>query len=380
MKSIFDENKQWIDETWAKLDKKLKRVAVKSRDKIPYTTVNGEHDNCMETRPTWWTNGFWGGLMWIMYLGTKDDAYQETALRAEKLMDAALEDYKALHHDVGFMWHIVSGVNYRLNGDKKSGARNFYAAATLAARFNITAGYIRAWNGAAGANDGFSIIDCLMNIPQLYWASEEIGDDRFKKIAMAHADMSLRDHVRPDGSVAHIVDHDTQTGEIAATLGGQGFCEGSSWSRGQAWAIYGFALSYIHTGEQRYLDAAKKVAHYFIANVCDDYLPKVDFRAPDEPVYYDTTAGVCAACGLIEISKCVPEHEKGLYMTAAIKLLKAIEGSFCNWEENEDSVLQMGTERYPIDTTNGLHIPIIYGDYFFAEALYKLRGGDFLTW
>lgn len=142
--------------------------------------------------------------------------------------------------------------------------------------------------------------------------------------------------------------------------------------------LYGFALSYIHTGKQEYLDTAKKIAHYFIACICDDYLPKCDFRSPNEPVIYDSTAGAIAACGLLEIAKNVPEHEKKIYFNAAVKMLKALEENFCNWEEDEDSILQMGTEAYHRE--EGKHIPIIYGDYYFVEAIYKLKGNTTLFW
>ncbi len=386
---IIADNKKWIDEVWGKLDNKLSRVAVKSREKIPYTTVNGVHDDKQGKDITWWTNGFWGAMMWVMYAGTESEAnkaeYKATADRAEILMDKAFEDVSKLHHDVGFMWHISSGAGYRLTGNTASRNRDLLSAMTLASRYNVEGDYIRSWNSKWGenGNQGWTIIDCMMNIPQLYWASEEIDDTRFKKIAMRYADMAMRDHVRPDGSVNHIVVHDPdQPDTVIETKGGQGYGVGSTWSRGAAWALYGFVLSYIHTKEVKYLDTAKKVAHYFISNVMNtDWLPLCDFRAPEEPVFYDSTAGAIAACGLIEIAKNVPEYEKDMYLSAAVKMLKAMEKAWCNWEESEDSILQMGTERYVFDgNTHGLHIPIIYGDFFFAEAMLKLRGSDFLPW
>lgn len=374
---IISANKSFIDQTWEKLDGKLKQVAVRSRDKIPYTTVNGVHDDRQGKSISWWTNGFWGGLMWLMYLGSKNEEYRITAENAERLMDAAFANVAVLHHDVGFMWHIMSGANYRLTTNAEARNRNLLAAMTLASRYNISGKYIRSWNGDMA---GWTIIDCMMNIPLLYWASRELGDPRFEKIAVAHADMAMRDHVRPDGSVAHIVSHDVETGEVIETLAGQGYAVGSSWSRGVAWALYGFVLSYIHTKKVEYLDTAKRVAHYFITNlIADDWLPIVDFRAPEEPKRYDSTAGAVAACGLIEIAKCVPEGEQKIYLDSAIKLLRAMEERFCNWQDDEDSVLQMGTERYNSDG-KGDHIPIIYGDYFFAEAILKLRGEEFLAW
>lgn len=374
MKSLVEENKVWLDETWEKLDKKLSVVAKKSYNKIPYTTVNGVHDD--KSSPDnicWWTNGFWPGLMWVMYAGTKKDVYKDTAVNAENILDGALKNYDGLHHDVGFMWHISSGLHYRLLGDKESRVRALYAANVLAGRYNLKGGFIRAWNGD---KTGWTIIDSMMNIPLLYWASDEIGDPRYAHIAKAHADMAMRDHVRPDGSVVHIVNHDIDTGEVIETFAGQGCAVGSSWSRGQAWAVYGFALSYLHTGDIKYLDTAKRVAHYFISACCDDYLPKCDFRSTEEPVIYDTTAGAITACGLIEIAKHVPENEKRMYLNAAVKMLKAMDEKFCNWDENEDSIVQYGTERYG----SGEHMPIIYGDFYFAEAIYMLRDGEVKFW
>ena len=383
---IIAENKSWVDEIFAKLDKKLSRTAVKSRNIIPYTTKDGQHNDKSEYIHAW-TNGFWGGLMWLMYEATKNEDYKLTAIESEKMMDKCFESIETLHHDVGFMWHIMAGANYRLTGDMAARNKNILTAMTLASRYNVEGDYIRSWPGKWEPNGKqcWTIIDCMMNIPQLYWASEQIDDTRFKKIAVRYADMAMRDHVRPDGSINHIVVHDSEKPDtVIETKGGQGYGVGSTWSRGEAWALYGFILSYIHTKDVKYLDTAKKVAHYFIMNVENtDWLPLCDFRAPAEPVYYDSTAGAIAACGLIEIAKNVPEYEKDIYLNAAVKMLKAMEKAWCNWEENEDAVLMMGTERYVHEDgigAKGLHIPIIYGDYFFTEAILKLRGSEFLPW
>jgi len=372
---IIKENKEWVDSTFKKLDEKLSRLAVKSRDKIPYMSIDGTHDDKSGESVTWWTNGFWGGLMWLMYAETKKDCYRITAERAEELMDGAFSRLDKLHHDVGFMWHIMSGAGYRLTGDEKSKLRNLCGAMFLASRFNVDGDYIVAWNGEK--HKGLTIIDTMMNIPQLYWATREIGHDRYADIAKRHADMAMIDHVRPDGSVVHIVSHELHSPEVIETRGGQGYGVGSCWSRGAAWALYGFALSYIHTKEERYLDTAKSVAHYFISNVAaTDWLPLLDFRAPKEPICYDASAGAIAACGLIEIAKCVPEEEKAMYLTAAIKILRAMDAAWCNYSEDEDGILMMGSVRY----TAQVHVHMIYSDYFFTEAILKLLGSDFLPW
>lgn len=381
---LSDQNAEWLSNVWNKVDTKMKKVAIKSYDKIPYTSVNGVHDDHKEDIYMW-TNGFWGGLMWLLYIGTGDEMYKKTALHSAEYVNKGLEYYEYLYHDVGFMSHILNGANYRLTGDLKAKNINLFMAAALASRYNIDGKFIRAWNMDFAEN--WSIIDCMMNLPLLYWASDEIGDPRFKRIAMAHADMALRDHIRDDGSVNHIVVHDTETGDPIKVFTGlgydQGFSETGCWSRGLAWAIYGMALSYIHTGKQEYLNTAKKTANYFISHVAaNDYKTLCDFGQPAEPVYYDSTAGVCAACGMIEIARHTSGLDAEAYLTGALNILKATDGNFCDYSDNEDALVTMGTEAYPKkeEQIKGVHIPIIYGDFFYTEALLKLRNVDFLIW
>ena len=381
MHTVISQNKEWMDDTWAKVEAKLSKVAVRSRDKIPYTAVNGVHDDRSGDQINRWTNGFWGGMMWLMYKATGKEDYKTTARRSEALMDAALRNYKELHHDVGFMWHILAGADYRITGNEAACIRNLYAASILASRYDVEGDYIIAWNGG---NEAFSIIDCLMNLPLLYWASEEVGDERFKKLAMRHMNMALRDHIREDGSTNHVVVHDREKPGVIEVRMGQGYSPTSCWSRGLAWAVYGSVLSYIHTGKAEYLQAAKKTADYFIDHCKQtDYRPLLDFLAPPEPVYYDSTAGVCAACGMLELAKYVSGEESAGYTQAAISLLKACDRYFCDYGDDSDALVLMGSERYPLDKemeAQVVHKPIIYGDFFFVEALLKLRGEEFLIW
>ena len=380
MRTVIAQNQEWIDLTWEKIDKKLSKVAVRSRNKLPYTTINGIHDNEAVDNINCWTNGFWGGMMWLMYNATGNEEYRKTAERSEEMMDNALRNYKALHHDVGFMWHILSGANYRLTGNEASCIRNLYAATVLASRYDCEGDYILAWNWGC---EGYSIIDCLMNLPLLYWASDEVGDERFKKLAIRHMNMALRNHIRPDGSVNHIVDHDREKPGVKQILGGQGYSVDSCWSRGLAWAVYGCMISYIHVGKEEYLEAAKRTANYFIEHCKKtNYLPIVDFCAPAEPVLYDSTAGVCTACGLLELAKYVSEKEAQSYTQEAINILKACDEKFCNYEDDEDALVLMGTECYPKSDAEwkGVHIPMIYGDFFFVEAMLKLKGNEFFIW
>ena len=389
MNKIMEANAQWINETWEKIDRKLSTLCIKSRDKLPSTTVDGVHDDRSETSPEWWTNGFWGGMMWLMYLGTQNEEYKKTAIRSEELLDKALENYKGLHHDVGFMWLPTSVANYRITGNKAACNKALFIASVLFSRYNIDGGYIRAWNNwndsPEDPNKTWTIIDCLLNIPLLYWASEQIGDDRFAKVAMRHADMAIRDHIRPDGSINHIVEHNDKTGELVKVHTGQGYSETSSWSRGVSWAVYGMVLSYIYTKEQRYLDAAILAADHFIEECKKtNYLPLVDFYAPAEPMYYDASAGMATACGLIEIAKALGGERGEYYMNEAINILKAADEHFCNYSDDEDALVLMNCGRYPHNEAEMArskpHISLIFGDFYFVEAMFKLRGNDFLIW
>ena len=384
-KELLTENRAWAEEIFRKIDAKMSAAAVRSREKIPNgADSDGMHTDVTKTWPNDWTAGFYAGLNYMLYNHTKNEEYFKTARHIEEKMDVALRNFDYLDHDVGFLWHLMSGASYRLTGDKSSSLRELFAATTLSSRFILGGNYIRAWNwGEKQETLNWTIIDCMMNLPLLYFASDELKDDRFKRIAMAHADNAMRTHLRPDGSVAHIVEHDRETGDVVTTYGGQGSGVGSSWSRGQSWALYGFVISYLHTKEERYLDAAKRVANYFIANCCDDWLPRVDFRAPSEPVYYDSTAGACAACGMIELSKVLPEGEGGMYLHAALNILKAMTERFVNFDPANDAMLRYGTVRYPADMTPekaGVHTNIIYADFFYTEAILKLIGEEFMPW
>ena len=373
------ELKVFADEVFEKIASKMRATAERNPENIPYISVQGRYGDYRENI-CWWTNGFWPGLMWLMYMGTGEGMYREIAERAECSLDEAFKEYDGLHHDVGFLWHISSGLNYRLTGNPQSRVRALLAANLLMGRYNVSGDYIRAWNDREGeSNIGWAIIDCMMNLSLLYWASQESKDPRYAYVAKRHADKTLAHHVREDGSVKHIVVYDSVSGEEIDHLGGQGYNADSSWSRGQAWGLYGFVNNFEHTGDLRYLNAAKKIAHYVISNVSSrDWLPLCDFRAPKEPVIYDSTAGAIAASGLIELAGCVSEEERELYLWSAGNILKAMEERFCNWNEQEDGILTMGTVQY--HGQSGRHVPIVYGDYFFTEAISKLRGNEFRIW
>ena len=364
----------WLNRMTEQLHRKMTYAVGKAGETawIPYTT---DGHQWKKNDIGWWTNGFWPANMWQMYRMTGDGLYREEALRAEEMLDEALRNFKNLSHDMGFMWLIQSGVRYALEKNQDSYDRTLFAAEMLAARYNPN-GFIRAWNEEG--REGWAIVDCMMNLPLLYWASEETGDPRYRQIAMRHADTTIQHFVRPDGSCNHIVIFDPETGEFLENPGGQGYESGSSWSRGQSWALYGFVLSWLCTGEQRYLDTAKRVAHYFISQIADDWMPRCDFRQPEEPLLRDNVAGNVAACGLLELARAVPALEGRFYFDAAVRILKAQEQDAANWETDDPAIFTKCTSAW--HDLNGRHITMTYGDYFFIEAINKLRGDRLLFW
>ncbi|QEN04295.1 glycosyl hydrolase family 88 [Thiospirochaeta perfilievii] len=378
---LKQEDIHWIDDVYSRIEKKVEWSSNSIDCTFPFVSVNGKYQDFNGDRflPAWWTNSFWTGLLWQMYRKTDNKNYRELAEIQEEKLDPAFQEYDTLHHDVGFLWTLSSVASYKITGNEQSRRRAMLAASTLFSRFNLKGNFIRAWNGN---KNGWVIIDSLMNLSLLYWASEQAKDPRFKEIAMAHADTAINYLQRPDGSVNHIISFNDKTGEFIEAVDGQGFSPDSSWSRGQGWAVYGFALSYRHTGETRYLHAAKNAANYVIANICDDWIPRVDFRSPIlEGNDKDSSAGAIIAAGLLEIASHLPEYEKDIYNNAAVKILKALDKNVSSWGTEEEGILLHGTQAYhhkptlyPNDT------PIIYGDYFFIEAILRLKGEEELFW
>ncbi len=387
--SVNERNVKWIKEADRKIVEKMEWLSEKSKNKIPYTAIDGVHDDKssniqqfqLDDGINWWTNGFWGGMLWQMYYKTRNEKYADIAQISEEKLKQCFTDFYGLHHDVGFMFLLTYVADYKLTGSDEGRRFGLHAANLLAGRFNPAGKFIRAWNGelkeGEDDNRGWAIIDSMLNIPLLYWASEETKDPRFKHIAMMHADTLMENFVRKDGSVRHIVQFNPDTGEMERDYGGQGYAQGSSWTRGQAWGLYGFMMSYIHTGEERYLATAKRIAHYFISNIPEDGLIPVDFRQPAEPFWYDDTAAAIAACGLLAVAEAVGELEQNIYHRPAVKMMKALYEEHCDCSKNSDCFLQKCTAAYH-DKKH--EFPIIYGDYYFIEAIFRLSETSVYLW
>lgn len=378
---LTEEQRAWAQETLRRTAAKLEKVSRRSAHKIPYTTVNGVHDD--RSGPDqigWWTNGFWGGMMWQLYKLTGEESYRAIAEENERKLDENFLHYDMLDHDNGFKWLPTAVADYRLTGSREARNRGLLAANHLAGRYNLAGRFIRAWNDwedNGRDHRGWAIIDCLMNLPLLYWAAQELRDRRFQQIAVSHADTARRCFLRGDGSVRHIVEFDHESGEMMCDYGGQGCERGSSWTRGQTWALYGFTLSYLHTGDMDFLDAAQSVANYFLSNIPESGLIPVDFRQPEDVTWEDSTAAAIASCGLIELAKLTQGRQSALYRDAALKMLRALTEHSFSWDENEDCLLTKCTAAYH-DAEH--EFSIIYGDYYFLEALMKLTGDELFIW
>lgn len=385
----MEEYKSWAEEVLKLVRTKMDWVSEKNKDKIPYQTdENGDYDDRFSGEYashgaaadgiSWWTNGFWGGIMWLLYQDTKQEKYLEIARSCERKLGQCFDEYYGLHHDVGFMFQPTAVTDYRLTGNADSRKMALHAANLLAGRFNPAGKFIRAWNDLPDEDTrGWAIIDCLFNLSLLYWASGESQDPRYKQIAMLHADTAMQYFVRPDGSVNHIVEFDPETGEFVKSHAGQGYAEGSSWTRGQGWAIYGFTNSYTNTGKQEYLDTAKRVAHYCIANLREDGIVPIDFRQPAEPALEDSCGACVIAGGLLEIARYVPETEREIYLRPAVRILKTITERRADFGEGCDAIVQNCSSAYH---GGQHHVTMNYADYFYIEALYKLTNTGILVW
>ena len=363
--------RQWEEEFLKKIYDKRLKTQDRIKSLYPYTTKDGRYDTVIPGRFNW-TCGFWGAIQWLLYEYENDKAFLDSANECTDDVIQSLKELLTLSHDLGFQFYPTAVKGYEITGNELYRRAALYAANLLAGRYNPDGRFIRAWdegNSAyPGMTSGLAIIDCMMNLSLLYWAGREMEDPRFKQIANSHADTVMKEFVRENGSVNHIVIFDSDTGEVIDKPRGQGYAPGSSWTRGQAWAIYGFTEGYENTGKKEYLETALKVAEYFIGEMGEKTVPPIDFAQPTEDDYIDTTAGVIAASGMTKLKEYVSEDsaEKLEHM-----ICRLLEGAYqnCSFDLEEDSILQNGSEMY--HNKEGIHKHIIYGDYYLIEVLLK---------
>ncbi len=365
---------QWVLETIKKITEKERATILRNLDRVPYRAINGVYEDLSGEKIGWWTNGFWGGILWQLYVITKDERYLQEAEKLERKLDAVLMDSFAMDHDNGFRWLPTAVANFALTGNPASRNRGLLAAEHLAGRLNPAGRFLRAWNWGED-NTGTAIIDCMMNLQLLFWASAQLDDPRFSQIARLHADRTMECFVRDDGSVSHIVCFDPQTGAYIKTLGGQGYNHESAWTRGQAWAMYGFALAYQSTQDKRYLETSEKIAGYVLCAIPPSGLIPVDFRQPADCDFEDSTAAAVLACGLIEL--CAYSMHKEQYMEAALRILHALDEKRADYRPETDGILDHCSVRFFEEDHNQ---KLVYADYYYLEAFLKLAGKGLPIW
>jgi len=318
-----------------------------------------------------WTSGFFSGELWYLYEYTRDEKWKQAA----ELYMTPLEKEKtnATTHDMGFKIYCSYGNAFRLTKTPAYKEIILQSATTLCKRFNATAGVLRSWDHNRDKWDYPVIIDNMMNLELLFVATQLSGDSSFHRIAVAHANTTLKNHFRADNSSYHVVDYDTATGNVRKKNTHQGYTHGSTWARGQAWAVYGFTMCYRFTNNPLYLHQAEKAADFMLnhSRMPKDLVPYWDYDAPLIPnEERDASAAAILASGLFELSKYSKKGKE--YKIKAGKILVALTQNYRSpVGENKGFILLHSTGSKPAKSE--IDVPINYADYFYLEALLRSR-------
>lgn len=330
-----------------------------------------------------WTQGFITGCYWLVWEETGEEIFKKTALEQTADFRYRIQNHIMTdHHDMGFLYTLSCVAAWRLTGDRQAMDTALLAAKNLMTRFQETGQFFQAW-GAFGAKDNYRlIIDCLMNLPLLYWASEVTHDSCYRDKALAHTATSLKNLVRPDWSTYHTYFFDPETGEPIRGVTAQGYRNDTAWARGQAWGIYGIALSYRYSKDLQCINLFEHIADYFMEHLSSSGLPYWDLSFPDgaeEP--WDSSAAAIAACGMIEMSKYLPEDKVPKYTSYANSLASALAANCAVRDRSiANGLLLHGVygKSSPFNTVQdaGVDECTCWGDYFWLELLTRLKKPD----
>jgi len=374
--------------------KKIKYNAICYKGMLPGCSMKSDGKYLLNNGGGW-TDGFYIGLLNIAYILSGDEQFLDFAAEYDEFLEKRIKNtneineangYLKLDHDVGMIFLPANGFRYSLNKNKKDEEILIKAAKVLCERFNEKGGFIRAWDTWKWDTDeafieekkGKVIIDSMMNIPLLFKVSEITGEKEYYDIALRHAHTVADNIVREDFSTFHSYNFDYKTGKPMCGKTVQGYSDDSCWSRGQAWAVYGFALAYKYTKEERFIEISKNTAEYFMNNLTAVDIPCWDFAAKDEVFApWDSAAATICASGLLEIYEITDDKK---YYDYAIRLLDAIE-RFCltvGYDKCQPLILHgcvgtaysKGNENNLINRSIGQ--ALIYSDYFYLECKLKL--------
>lgn len=322
----------------------------------------------------WWCSGFYPGSLWYIYEYTQNEAVKTLAEKNTLKLDPI--QYVTNDHDVGFQLNCSYGNGFRLTGNEDYKKVLYQGAQSLATRFSSVTGVIRSWDFLRRGWKYPVIIDNMMNLELLFWATQATGDSTFYDIAVKHADTTLKNHFRADNSLYHGLNYNPETGEIKHYQGGQGFSEKSAWARGQAWGLYGYTLMYRFTKERKYLEQAIKIAEFTLnhPNMPKDLIPYWDYNAPGIPdALRDASAAAINCSGLLELSQYVSEERAKKYYKAAEKILQTLSSPAYTAEEgtNGGFILKHSVGNIPSGTE--VDMPLTYADYYYVEALCRYK-------
>lgn len=321
-----------------------------------------------------WTSGFWPGILWYVYEYTQDNAIRRQAERFTSAL-FPLANRQAEHHDLGFMMFCSLGNGYRLTQNTFYKNVLLRTADSLATLYNPTVGTICSWPGIRKKMQWphNTIIDNMMNLELLFWASKNGGGKHLYRIAERHAEVTMRNQFRDDYSTCHVVVYDTITGQRIKQVTHQGYDNTSMWARGQAWAIYGFTMCYRETRNPAFLATAERAADIYLAKLPEDYIPYWDFNAPDIPhPPRDASAAAIVASGLLELCQVTTRLNAAVqYKKAALKILASLSSSYYQSRKQNNAFLLHSTGHYP--NQSEIDMSIIYADYYYIEALMRLK-------
>jgi unsaturated chondroitin disaccharide hydrolase len=326
-----------------------------------------------------WTTSFWSGLEWLGWVLTGEEVFRDAALAHAADFERRVRSGEDLDtHDLGFLYSLSTVPAWRLLDDEAARDASLLAADHLMLRFLEPAGIIQAWGDLSDPRQrGRTIIDSLMNMPLLTWASEQTGDERYRDAVRRHT-TQLREHIlRDDNSTFHTFYWDADTGAPLYGATEQGAGDDSSWARGQAWGIYGFALNYRATGDTLLLEAAWRCADYFLARLPADSVPFWDLVYGDgSDAPRDSSSAAIAVCGLLELARLEPGTERGARaeQTAHTILTSLITSYTPADPEDSDALLLHGV--YDLPKNVGVDEGTLWGDYFYLEALTRVAMPD----
>lgn len=321
----------------------------------------------------WWCSGFYAGTLLYLYEQSRKQALEEEAARMLTMLQP--EQFNTGTHDLGFMMYCSFGNANRIKPAAAYKDILLNSAKSLATRFNAQTGCIKSWDSKT-PDDFLVIIDNMMNLELLFWATKASGDSSFYKIAVTHANTTMKNHFRPDYSSYHVVNYNAQTGAVQQKKTAQGFSDESAWARGQVWGLYGFTVMYRETKDEKYLEQAMHIAHFILShpNLPADKIPYWDFNAPGMPnALRDASAAAIMASALIELAGYAGAEASKEYIHAAETILRSLSSPLYKAAAgtNGGFILQHCVGHLPAKSE--VDVPLSYADYYFVEAMKRYK-------